>query len=226
MKAKGELGYPEASLSTPYGTVLAFVMDRTRVYVMTGWRRPRLRVGDDSVRVNFYLVRGRPLRPTTGLTRFTEEGRSEYTFNTRQMCGDRGWRLDSYASFFEGRRGEVKALVRAKIVRAVASEVETWLESIPQSAFVSAERLGFHHNKRTTLKNEIPDLIYLFENNAEIFELSADNRCLAGANPAVYERMRELARRMRALVEPVKEFGREVGATRFRPLEGGCEHAA
>ena len=198
MKAKGESGYPEASLSTRYGKVLAFVMDRTRIYVMTGWRKPRLRVGDDSVRVNFYLVRG----------------------------ADRGWSLDTYASSFEGRRNEVQALVRAKIVRAVASEVETWLESIPQSAFVSAERLGFHHNKRTTLKNEIPDLIYLFENNAEIFELSADNRCLAGANPAVYERMRELARRMRALVEPVKEFGREVRATRFRPLEGRREHAA
>jgi hypothetical protein len=197
MKAKGEAGYPEASLSTPYGRVLAFVIDRARVYVMTGWRKPRLRVGDDSVQVDFYLVR----------------------------VADRGWRLDSYGSSFEGRRGGVKAQVRAKIVYAVTSEVDTWLASVRQSAIVSAERLGFQHNKRTTLRSEIPDLIHTFESNAEILELSADNRCLAGANPAVYERMRELARRMRALVEPVKEFGREVRATRFNPVGGGREHA-
>ncbi len=192
MKAKDELGYPEASLSTPYGKVLAFVIDRTRVYVMTGWRKPRLRVGDDSVYVDFYLVR----------------------------AADRGWRLDAYASFFDGRRGPVAAGIREKIARAIASEVETWVASVPQSAIVSAELLGFQHNKRTTLRSEIPDLIHAFENNAEILELSADNRCLAGADPAVYERMRELARGMRALVEPMKEFGREVRATRFRPLEG------
>ena len=193
MKAKGELGYPEASLSTPYGKVLAFVIDRTRVYVMTGWRKPRLRVGDDSVYVDFYLV-----------------------------WRDRGWRLDSYGSSFEGRRGRVTAQVRTKIVRAVMLEVATWLASVPQSAIVSAERLGFRHNKRMTLTNEIPDLIDAFENNAEILELSADNRCLAGADPAVYERMRDLVQRMRALIEPVKEFGREVRATRFRPIELRC----
>ncbi|MGC2303524.1 hypothetical protein [Candidatus Binatus sp.] len=201
MKAESGLSYPEASLSTPYGKVLAFVLDRTRVYVMTGWRKPRLRVGDDSVYVDFYLVRGR-------------------------KRGDRGWRLDTYASSLDGRRGPVAAGVREKITRAVASEVETWVASVPQSAIVSAERLGFQHNKRTTLRSEIPDLIFAFRNNAEILDLSADNRCLAGADPAVYERMRELARKMRALIEPVKEFGREVRATRFRPLEGGCEHAA
>ena len=139
---------------------------------------------------------------------------------------DRGWRLDAYASFFDGRHGPVGAGIREKIATAVALEVEAWVASVPQSAIVKAERLGFRHNKRTTLKSEIPDLIYAFENNAEILELSADNRCLAGANPAVYERMRELARKMRALVAPMKEFGREVRATRFRPLEGGCEHAA
>src|SRR5579862_9274808 len=172
MKVRGEHGYPEASLSTPYGKVLAFVIDRQRIYVMTGWRKPRLRIGDDSVHVDFYLVR----------------------------AADRGWRLDAYASFFDGRRGPVSAGIREKIVRAVASEVETWVSSVPQSAIVNAERLGFRHNKRTTLKSEIPDLIYAFENNAEILELSADNRCLAGANPAVYERMRDLARKMRALV--------------------------
>ena len=90
------MGYPEASL-TQYGKVLAFVIDRTRVYVMTGWRKPRLRVGDDNIQVDFYLVRE----------------------------ADRGWRLDAYASFFDGRRGPVAAGMREKIVRAVASEVET-----------------------------------------------------------------------------------------------------
>ena len=198
MKAKGEAGYPEASLSTPYGKVLAFVINRTRVYVMTGWRKPRLRVGDDSVQVDFYLVR----------------------------AADRGWRLDSYGSSFKGtsRRGQGPG--SGKDCECRDPGVDAWLASVPQSAFVTAERLGFRHNKRTTLRSEIPDLIYLFENNAEIFELSADNRCLAGANPAVYERMRDLAQRLRALVEPVKEFGREVRATRFRPLEGRCQNAA
>src|ERR1700722_2843719 len=143
MKAKGELGYPEASLSTPYGKVLAFVIDRTRVYVMKGWRKPRLRVGDDIVHVGFYLV-----------------------------WRDRGWRLDAYASFFDGCHGPVGAGVRGKIGTAVASKVEAWVESVPQSAIVKAERLGFRHNKRTTLRSEIPDLIYAFENNAEILELS------------------------------------------------------
>lgn len=188
---------PQALLATPYGKVWVFVMDRTRVYVMTGFRRPRLVVGRETIHVDFYLVRS-----------------------------DRDWRLDAYASFFDGRHGPVRAAVRAKIVRAVVSAVVEWLASLPHESIVSAEFIGFQHNKRTTLRSEIPDLIYAFENNAEILELSADNRCLAGANPAVYERMRELARKMRALVEPVKEFGREVRATRFRPLEGGCENAA
>ncbi len=191
MKAQSEQsGQPRALLSTPYGKVQAFVIDSRRVYVVTRFRKPRLAVGDDRVSVDFYLV-----------------------------WGDRGWCLDTFASCFEGRDGRpVKADVRAKIVRAVASEVVVWLARLPRSAVVSAELYAFKHNKRATLKSEIPDLIDTFKSNAEILELAADTRCLAGANPALYERMHELARKMRALIEPVKEFGREVRATRFKTL--------
>lgn len=191
MKAESGLGHPLASLSTSYGKIQAAVMDSGRVYVTTGWQKPRLRVGDDRIKVDFYLMRG----------------------------DDGGWHLDSYGSSFEGARGQVKAEIRSKIVRAATTVAIEWLASLPRSAVVAAERFGFRHNKRATLKSEIPDLIYAFENNAEILELSADNHCLSGANPAVYERMRELARKMRALIEPVKEFGREVRATRFSPAK-------
>src|SRR5271156_5811246 len=105
MKAQSEeSGQPRAHLSTPYGKVQAFVMDSRRVYVVTGVRKPRLVVGDDRVSVDFYLV-----------------------------WGDRGWGLDTFASCFEGREGPVKADVRAKIVRAVASEVVVWLARLPRS---------------------------------------------------------------------------------------------
>jgi hypothetical protein len=200
MKVQGsrlEVEPPQARLGTPYGKVWAFVIDSTRVYLMTGFRRPRLAVGRERVYVDFYLVRS-----------------------------DRDWRLDSYASFFDGRRGKVRADVREKIVSAITPEVTKWLTSLPREAIVSAEFSGFKHNKRATLTSEIPDLIDTFESNAQILEMAADKRCLAGANPAVYERMRDLAQRMRALVEPVKEFGRQVRATRFRPLEGRCENVA
>jgi hypothetical protein len=197
MKAESGLGHPQASLSTRYGKIQASVMDSGRLYVMTGWRKPRLRICDDRVQVNFHLERE----------------------------DDGSWHLDTFHYCFEGRHGEVKADVRSKIVRAVTSAAIAWLASLPRNTVIAAERFGFRHNKRVTLDHEIPDLIYAFESNAEILELSADNRCLAGANPAVYERMRELARRMRALVEPVKEFGREVRATRFNPVGGGREHA-
>jgi hypothetical protein len=194
MKVQGnrlEVEPPQASLGTPYGKVLAFVMDSTRVYVMTGFRRPRLQVAGDRVKVDFYLVR---------------DGAGE-------------WHLDTYSFSFEGHRGQVKADVRSKIVRAVTSAAISWAASLPSSAIVSAERFGFRRNKRVTLTNEIPDLIHTFESNAEILEISADSHCLAGANPAVYQRMRELARKMRALIEPVKEYGREVRATRFSPAK-------
>jgi hypothetical protein len=135
------------------------------------------------------------------------------------------WRLDKFYFSFQGARGEVSAAVRSKIVRAVSSAASAWLAKLPRSTVVEAELHGFRHNKRATLSYEIPNLIDTLKSNAQILELSADNRCLAGANPAIYEQMRELARKMRALVEPVKEFGREVRATRFAPV-GGCEHAA
>jgi hypothetical protein len=198
MKAERDLGHLQASLSTPYGKIQAIVMDSRRVGVMTGWRKPRLQVGGDRVRVNFDLVH------------------------------DAGgaWRLDTYYFSFEGGRGQVKADVRSKIVRAVTSAAISWEASLPRSAVVSAERDLFRHNKRATFRHDIPDLIFTFRNNAEILELGADSYCLAGANPAVYERMRELARKMRALIEPVKEYGREVRAVQFAPIGGGCERAA
>jgi hypothetical protein len=127
------------------------------------------------------------------------------------------WYLDKFYFSFEGARGEVRADVRAKIVRAISSAAVAWLATLPRSAVVEAELHGFRHNKRATLAQEIPDLIDTLKSNAQILELAADGRCLARANPAVYEQMRELARKMRALVEPVKEFGREVRATRFAP---------
>jgi hypothetical protein len=197
MKVKSESGHPQASLSTPYGKIQACVFDSGHLYVMTGWRRSRLQVEGELVRVNFHLMRE-----------------------------DHGyWHLDKFYFSFEGARGEVSAAVRSKIVRAVTASASAWLRSLPRSAIVEAELYGFRHNKRATLTQEIPDLIETLKSNAQILELSADNRCLAGANPAIYQRMREIAQKMRALVEPVKEFGREVRATRFAPV-GGCEHAA
>jgi hypothetical protein len=166
-------------------------MDSGRLYVMTGWRRSRLQVGDELVRVDFHLVRD-----------------------------DHGsWYLDKFYFSFEGVRGEVKAAVRSKIVRAVSSAAVAWLASLPRSAVVEAELYGFRHNKRATLAQEIPDLIDTLKSNAQILELSADSRCFAAAHPALYERMRELARKMRALVEPVQEFGHELRATRFSPAK-------
>jgi hypothetical protein len=191
MEAQNRLGHPQASLSTPYGRIQAVVMDSGRLYVMTGWRKPRLQVGGELVRVDFHLVRE-----------------------------DHGyWHLDKFYFSFEGARGEVRAAVRSKIVRAVSSAAIAWLASLPRSAVVEAELYGFRHNKRATLTQEIPDLIDTLKSNAQILELAADGRCFARANPAVYERMRELARKMRALIGPVKEFGREVRATRFSPAK-------
>src|ERR1019366_1232402 len=147
MKAESGLGHPRASLSTSYGKIQAAVMDGGRVYVTRGWKKPRLRVGDDRIKVDFYLMRG----------------------------DDGGWHLDSYGSSFEGAGGQVKADIRSKIVRAATTAAIEWLASLPRSAVVAAERFGFRHNKRATLRSEIPDLIYAFENNAEILELSADS---------------------------------------------------
>ena len=111
MKAgKGRAGYPEASLSTPYGKVLAFVIDRTRVYVMTGWRKPRLRVG---VITSRWISISFALPIAAGASMLT------LPFSTVAAVRSGG--------------------IREKIVRAVASEVETWIASLPQSAIVAAE---------------------------------------------------------------------------------------
>jgi hypothetical protein len=190
---------PSADLITRFGKVHVEVVDSIRCYVRTGHRKRGLLVGDERFYVDFYLI----------------------------WDNAQGWHLDPFSYTFDGRDKVARADVRARIVCAVINEVVPWLASIPHKEIVRAEFLLFRHNKRCTLRSELPDLVGTLEYEPGLMELWAESRGLAGANEMVYGRIRQIAKTLRATIDQVDQLRRQVRATPFRPIaEEVRRHAA